>query len=79
MNKIISGDSPWHGNQLIGDKRSAWHNVRGRRSHNMLFGDGHAQFYLFPPEMNDPALWSIFIPDSDTTSRFAPRPDFHWW
>lgn len=79
VNKLIIGDSPWHGNRLINDKRSAWHNVLGRRSHNMLFGDGHAQFYVFPQEMNDPVLWTIFTPDTDTTSKYAPRPDFFWW
>jgi prepilin-type processing-associated H-X9-DG protein len=51
VNKIITGDSPWHGNRLNGDKRSAWHNVKGKRSHNILFGDGHAQFYVFPKEV----------------------------
>lgn len=79
VNKIISGDSPWHGNRLKDDKRSAWHNVRGKRSHNLLFGDGHAQFYLFPKEMDDPVLWNIYVPDNDTTSPYRPRPDFHWW
>ncbi len=79
VNKIITGDSPWHGNRLKDDKRSAWHNVRGKRSHNLLFGDGHAQFYVFPKEMDDPALWSIYVPDNDTTSPYRPRSDFYWW
>jgi len=42
------GRQPWHGNRITSDPKSAWHNFRGKRSHNMLFGDGHAQFYLFP-------------------------------
>ncbi|MBI2925486.1 MAG: prepilin-type N-terminal cleavage/methylation domain-containing protein [Verrucomicrobia bacterium] len=79
VNKIIQGDVPWHGNRLKNDKRSAWHNVRGKRSHNMLFGDGHAQFYLFPKEMNDPALWTVYVADNDVTNPLRPRPDFYWW
>ncbi|MCI0537795.1 MAG: type II secretion system GspH family protein [Verrucomicrobiales bacterium] len=78
-NKIITGDSPWHGNRLKQDKRSAWHNVRGKRSHNILFGDGHAQFYLFPKEMDDPVLWTVYVPDNNDKDPLRPRPDFHWW
>jgi prepilin-type N-terminal cleavage/methylation domain-containing protein/prepilin-type processing-associated H-X9-DG protein len=79
VNKIIMGDSPWHGNRVSSDPRSAWHTVRGKRSHNMLFGDGHAQFYLFPKEMNDPVLWNIYVADNDTTNPYRPQPDFYWW
>jgi len=78
-NKIITGDSPWHGNRLKQDKRSAWHNVRGKRSHNILFGDGHAQFYLFPKEMDAPELWTVYVPDNDEKHPLRPRQDFHWW
>jgi hypothetical protein len=45
----------------------------------MLWGDGHAGFYKFPKEMDDPALLSIFVADNDTTSPYRPRPDFFWW
>jgi prepilin-type N-terminal cleavage/methylation domain-containing protein/prepilin-type processing-associated H-X9-DG protein len=79
INKIICGDSPWHGNRVSSDPKSAWHNFRGKRSHNILFGDGHAQFYLFPTEMNDPVLWSIYVPDGDVTNPYRPQPDFYWW
>ena len=53
--------------------------MKGKRSHNMLFGDGHAQFYLFPKEMNDPVLWDIYVPDNDKTNPYRPMPDFFWW
>jgi len=79
INKIICGDSPWHGNRVSGDPKSAWHTFRGKRSHNILFGDGHAQFYLFPKEMNDPVLWNIYVPDNDQSSPYRPQPDFYWW
>ena len=79
VNKIIQGDVPWHGNRKPEDPRSAWHNVRGKRGHVMLFGDTHAQFYKFPKEMDDPALTTLFVSDTDTTNPLRPRPDFYWW
>jgi len=78
-NKIIQGDVPWHGNRKPEDPRSAWHNARGRRGHVMLFGDGHAEFYRFPKEMEDVALQSLFVSDNDTVNPLRPRPDFYWW
>jgi prepilin-type N-terminal cleavage/methylation domain-containing protein/prepilin-type processing-associated H-X9-DG protein len=79
INKIITGDSPWHGNRISADPKSAWHTVRGKRSHNILFGDGHAQFYLFPKEMNEEILWSIYVADNDQKHPYRPQPDFYWW
>ncbi|MBI2924288.1 MAG: type II secretion system protein [Verrucomicrobia bacterium] len=79
VNKIIAGEVPFHGNRPSNSSKSSWHNFRGRRGYNMLFGDGHAVYYRFPKEMDDPALWSIFTEDSDWTSLYAPKPSFHWW
>ena len=42
----------------------------------MLFGDGHAEFYRFPKEMDDPA---INVSVSDPSHPYYPRPDFYWW
>jgi prepilin-type N-terminal cleavage/methylation domain-containing protein len=78
-NKIIQGDVPWHGNRKPEDPRSAWHNVRGKRGHVMLFGDGHTTFYRFPKEMEDPRLQTLFVSDNDTTHPLRPQPEFHWW
>lgn len=78
-NKIIQGDVPWHGNRKPGDPRSAWHNVRGKRGHVMLYGDAHAQFYKFPAEMDDPRLETLFVSDDDTTHPLRPQPGFYWW
>jgi prepilin-type N-terminal cleavage/methylation domain-containing protein/prepilin-type processing-associated H-X9-DG protein len=66
-NKIIQGDWHWHGNRSLTDSRSVWHNYKGQARYNMLFGDGHVEFYRFPPEMPD-WIWN-------------PRPDpsFLWW
>jgi len=49
--KIIQGDWPWHANRVISDNRSTWHNIRGRRSEAMLFGDNHVEFYKFPADL----------------------------
>jgi prepilin-type N-terminal cleavage/methylation domain-containing protein len=49
--KIIQGDWPWHANRLIQDKRSEWHNVRGKRVESMLFGDNHVEFFKFPADL----------------------------
>jgi prepilin-type N-terminal cleavage/methylation domain-containing protein len=65
-NKIIQGDWPWHANRIITDSRSEWHNVRGRRSEAMLFGDTHVEFYLFPADLGNHI--------SDT-----PDPSYLFW
>lgn len=66
-NKIIFGDTPWEPSRLINRPESWWHNAQGQERFNMLYGDGHAEFYLFPPDMVN---W-----------RSAPPPDrgFLWW
>lgn len=67
VNKIIQGDWIWHPNRGTTDSRSVWHNYRGSSRMNMLFGDGHIEFYRFPVDMVD---WG-FSP--------APDPGFQWW
>jgi prepilin-type N-terminal cleavage/methylation domain-containing protein len=79
VNKIIQGDSPWHGNREPSDPRSAWHNVRGTRGHVMLYGDSHAQFYKFPKEMEDPTLDTLYVADNDSKNPLGPHSDFYWW
>ncbi len=64
--KIIQADWPWHANRIITDPRSEWHNVRGKRSESVLFGDGHAIFYKFPADLAQHL--------TDT-----PDPNYLWW
>jgi prepilin-type N-terminal cleavage/methylation domain-containing protein len=66
-NKVIQGDWNWHANRDTQDRRSAWHNDKGRSRYNMLFGDSHVEFFQFPKET---AKWI-----------FDPKPDagFTWW
>src|SRR6266568_6490013 len=51
VEKVIQGDWPWHANRVITDPRSEWHNVRGKRTEAMLFGDNHVEFYKFPADL----------------------------
>ncbi len=66
-NKIIQGDWLWHPNRGTTSKRSIWHNYKGRPRYNMLFGDGHVEFYSFPKETVN---W---------LSAPLPDPAFTWW
>jgi prepilin-type N-terminal cleavage/methylation domain-containing protein len=52
VNKLVMGDWPWHGNRDVKLKQGVWHNPRGKRYENVLFGDGHAALLKFPPEMD---------------------------
>lgn len=49
-NKMLQGDWPWHPNRSTLDKRTIWHNFKGKRYINMLFADGHIEFYRFPSD-----------------------------
>lgn len=51
--KLIQADWPWHANRAITDARSEWHNVRGKRSEAVLFGDSHVEFYKFPADLEN--------------------------
>ena len=67
--KFVQGDWAWHANRGNVDNRSIWHNYKGKSRFNMLFGDGHVEFYLFPdPKIMEPWIWSP-----------APDPEFTWW
>jgi len=54
--KIIQGDWPWFGTRDPGDgtlnrtaaSKGVWHNNKGKRGWNMMYGDGHVQLFLFP-------------------------------
>jgi len=57
-NKIIQGDWPWHGSRDAGDgavnaaakDRSIWHNNRGQRGWNLMWGEGHVSLFRFPKD-----------------------------
>lgn len=66
-NKLVQGDWIWHANRGTVDPKSVWHNYRGKSLALMLYADGHAKAYSFPPEMKN---WE---------SSPAPDPNFSWW
>ncbi|MBX3732023.1 MAG: type II secretion system protein [Verrucomicrobiae bacterium] len=75
VNKIIQGDWPWHGSRDAGDGRvnaqsrakSVWHNNRGKRGWNMMYGDGHVALFMFP--LNYDPSWMSRPVD----------PNYLWW
>jgi prepilin-type N-terminal cleavage/methylation domain-containing protein len=47
-NKIIQGEWPfWNGRDKTA-KESQWHNAKGKSKYNILWGDGHTDFFAFP-------------------------------
>jgi prepilin-type N-terminal cleavage/methylation domain-containing protein len=65
-NKIILGDWPWHANRDTKAIQTVWHNYKGKRYENMLFGDTHVENFKFPPQMDQ---WIGIAPDAS----------FTWW
>jgi len=66
-NKIIQGDWTWHPNRTKDNPKYLWHTVRGQFRNNILFGDGHVDFYKFP---NEAPSWI-----------WSPKPNHQqkWW
>ncbi len=67
-NKLVTGDWPWWVGRDKNDRESQWHNSKGDYRSNMLFGDGHTEFFSFPLEAYD---WGYSGPE--------PDPEFKWW
>jgi prepilin-type N-terminal cleavage/methylation domain-containing protein/prepilin-type processing-associated H-X9-DG protein len=66
--KVIQGDWEWE-NQVYNINTNAgvwWHHYKGQRRFNMLFGDGHVSFYMFPT--NTPQLGNL-----------VPNPTAIYW
>ncbi|HRI15098.1 MAG TPA: prepilin-type N-terminal cleavage/methylation domain-containing protein [Verrucomicrobiota bacterium] len=67
-NKMMIGDWPWHPNRGWDDRKSQWHNVKGKSLSVMAFGDTHAEAYKFPLKKETDPFWQI-----------KPDPGFTWW
>jgi prepilin-type N-terminal cleavage/methylation domain-containing protein/prepilin-type processing-associated H-X9-DG protein len=80
-NKIISGDHNWHGNRPADNPRNMWHNFKGQRRNNVLFGDGHVQYFRFPPEIqSDPNYANYYVGSlSGVPQPYRPDPSFVYW
>ena len=64
--KIFLSDWPWFGDRDINDKRSVWHNDRGKPVFPTLFGDNHVANFKFPPNYKN-------------LDGQAPDINFTWW
>ncbi len=67
-NKLIQGDWPWWADRNKNDLASQWHNYKNEYRMNVLFGDGHTEYFQFPKEAYQ---WNYTGP--------APDPNFRWW
>jgi len=67
-NKLIQGDWPWWADRNKNDPWSQWHNWKGQYRFNVMFGDGHTEFFRFPTNAYQ---WNYTGP--------APDPSFTWW
>ena len=54
--KIIQGDWPWHANRSITGDKSVWHNFKGKRRLNLLFGDSHVASSKLATVKDNPAV-----------------------
>ncbi len=69
-NKIIQGDWNWPY-----DREDAWHAKDGEARHIMLYADGHASEFVFPPT-EQMLKWIAPPPHKE-----MPKPDLNyiWW
>ncbi len=78
-NKIIQGDWNWPY-----DGADAWHAKKGEGGHVMLFGDGHAEYFVFPPTeklmewMTSPTNNEKWRRDSGEAFDYID-PKYKWW
>ena len=80
-NKVISGDHNWHGNRPAENPRNMWHNYKGQRRNNVLFGDSHVQFFQFPREIQSDPNYANYYSGSLSAVPLPYRPDsgFVYW
>ena len=69
-NKIIQGDWNWPY-----DRADAWHAKQGEARHIMLYADGHAAEFVFPPT-GKMLKWLTAPPHGKMPE---PDPNYIWW
>lgn len=67
-NKVILGDWPWHFNRGWVDRKSIWHNYKGKSLSIMLFGDGHSAALKFVTKPEGDPYWDV-----------KPNPANEYW
>jgi prepilin-type N-terminal cleavage/methylation domain-containing protein len=55
VTKILLAEWNWHANRSITANQSVWHNFKGKRKEDVLWGDSHVEFYEFPADLSDHA------------------------
>ena len=50
---IVIGDWIWHKDRSPLVQKGQWHNYSAERRFMFAFGDGHAEFFRFPPNYGD--------------------------
>ena len=48
VTKILQAEVTWHPHRNMEDPRTWWHNYKGQRRNQVLFGDGHVEYYRWP-------------------------------
>jgi prepilin-type N-terminal cleavage/methylation domain-containing protein/prepilin-type processing-associated H-X9-DG protein len=69
VTKIVMGDWNWHPNRPMDVPNALWHNFKGKRRLNMLYGDGHVG-----PVPGPSSVW-----ESTPAMGRVPDPDYIWW
>jgi prepilin-type N-terminal cleavage/methylation domain-containing protein len=68
-NKIFMGDWAFWNGRDKNDPMSQWHNAKGQYKFDVLWGDGHVEFFRFPPQAVD---WGY-------DAGGVPNPTNKWW
>jgi prepilin-type N-terminal cleavage/methylation domain-containing protein len=79
--KIIMGDHNWSGNRPAELPQNVWHNYKGQRRNNVLFGDNHVSFFQLPQSIEiDPGMAVGYtIPDGNIPFAYRPDPRGLYW
>ena len=78
--KIVLGDWNWHANRPITDPRTNWHTFKGaQRRLNMLFADGHAEFFGFPAIYEQAPINTSLDWNPTTNAGVAPDQSRGFW
>ena len=79
--KIITGDHNWAGNRPAEYPQNMWHNWKGQRKNNVLFGDNHVSFFQLPQSVEtDPGMAVPYnIPDGNIPFAYRPDPAWLYW
>jgi prepilin-type N-terminal cleavage/methylation domain-containing protein len=92
VTKVICGDHNWVGNRPTAYAQNAWHNIKGKRFNDMLWGDNHVSLFIFPSyietmnagypiDYSDPTTHPLppVLPPNFWPTWPYPNPERGWW